>query len=131
MVSQSTLCSLMTVLLGGNGSEFPNPKALEFDGQGSQRTQVFYCDPSAPEQKGSCERNHEFIRMFISKGKPMDSLAQTDIRLMYDYINSYKRPSLGNKSPYEMIAFVYGERILSLLGYTLIPPDDVTLSPFI
>ena len=56
--------SLMPVLLGDNGSEFSNPKALESDRQGNHRTKVFYCDTSAPHQKGSAERNHEFIRMF-------------------------------------------------------------------
>lgn len=124
-------CTLMPILLGDNGSEFSNPKALEFDGQGNLRTHVFYCDPSAPEQKGSCERNHEFIRMFIPKGATLDIYTQADINLMIDHINSYGRPSLGNKSPYEMMAFMYGERIFSLLGCHLIAPDDVTLTPSI
>ncbi len=121
--------TLMPVLLGDNGSEFSNPKALEFDFQSNQRTHVFYCDPSAPEQKGSCERNHEFIRMFIPKGTTLDIYTQADICLMIDHINSYKRPSLGDKSPYEMLSFMYGDKILSLLGCHLIAPDEVTLSP--
>ncbi len=124
-------CTLMPILLGDNGSEFSNPKALEFDDQENQRTHVFYCDPSAPEQKGSCERNHEFIRMFIPKGTPLDHYTQADIDRMIDHINSYKRPSLGNKSPYEMMAFLYGKRILSMLGCHLIDFDDVTLNPSI
>ena len=53
---------LMPVLLGDNGTEFSNPKAIELDAQGNQRTRLFYCDPSAPHQKGSAERNHELIR---------------------------------------------------------------------
>lgn len=124
-------CTLMPILLGDNGSEFSNPLALEFDGQGNRRTHVFYCDPSAPEQKGSCERNHEFIRMFLPKGTPLDVYTQADIDLMIDHINSYARPCLGNKSPYEMMAFMYGERILSLLGCHPIDSDDVTLNPSI
>ena len=65
--------NLMPVLLGDNGSEFSDPKALEFDRQGNQRTHVFYCDPSASFQKCSAERNHEFIHMFIPKGTPLDN----------------------------------------------------------
>lgn len=122
-------CALMPLLLGDNGSEFSNPKALEFDGQGNQRTHVFYCDPSAPEQKGSCERNHKFIRMFIPKGTSLDIYTQADINLMMDHINSYGRPSLGNKSPYELLEFMYGKKLLSLLGCHRIAPDEVTLSP--
>lgn len=80
--------NLMPVLLGDNGSEFSDPKALEFDRQGNQRTHVFYCDPSASFQKCSAERNHEFIHMFIPKGTPLDNYTQKDISLMMDHINS-------------------------------------------
>ncbi|MGN8697697.1 hypothetical protein ACTNE3_11730, partial [Bacillota bacterium HCP3S3_F1_1] len=37
--------------------------------------------------------------------------------------------TLGNKSPYEMFAFMYGEEILKKLGLKLIPPDKINLSP--
>ena len=119
--------TLMPILLGDNGSEFSNPKALEFDRQENRRTHVFYCDASAPYQKGSAERNHEFIRMFLPKGTSLDNYAQEDISLMMDHINSYSRPGLGNKSPYEMMEFLYGEKIVQLLGMKRIPPDEVTL----
>ena len=124
-------CTLFPLLLADNGSEFSNPKALEFDGQENRRTHVFYCDPAASWQKGSCERNHSFIRMFIPKGKSMKAYTQSDIQRMIDHINSYKRPSLGNKSPYEMMSYMYGDKILSLLNCRPIAPDDVTLSPAI
>lgn len=124
-----TFLKIMPVLLGDNGSEFSNPSAIEFDGQGNRRTNVFYCDASAPHQKGSAERNHEFIRMFIPKGKSMDSYTQVHIQHMMDHINSYGRPDLGDKCPYEMMEFLYGPKILKLLGCTRIEPDKVTLKP--
>lgn len=119
------------LLLGDNGSEFSNPLALEFDRQGTRRTRVFYCDPSAPWQKGSCERNHEFLRMFIPKGTSLNSYTQTDIDRMIDHINSYKRPSLGDKSPYEMLSFLYGKDFLSRLGCRPVSSDFITLNPSI
>lgn len=122
-------CVLFPLLLGDNGSEFSNPEALELDGQKNKRSRVFYCDPSSPEQKGSCERNHEFVRMFIPKGRSLDSFTQSDISLMIDHINSYGRPSLGNKCPYEVMDFLYGERILKRFGCHQVCRDDVTLSP--
>lgn len=130
-LSPDVYCGLFPLLLGDNGSEFSNPAALELDGQGNQRSHVFYCDPSSPEQKGSCERNHEFLRMFIPKGTSLDAFTQSDISLMVDHINSYGRPGLGNKSPYEMMAFLYGEGLLKLLGCHQVCRDDVTLSPAI
>lgn len=123
--------SLMPVLLGDNGSEFSNPKASESDRQGNHRTKVFYCDASAPHQKGSAERNHEFIRMFIPKGTPMEDFSKDDISVMMNHINSYGRSSLGDKSPYEVMEFLYDPEILKLLGCTRISPDDVPLSPFV
>lgn len=119
---------LFKVCLTDNGSEFSNPKAIEYDEEGTLRTRIFYCNPNAPYQKGSAERNHEFIRQFIPKGIPLDDYTQLDISLMMDHINSYCRESLGNKSPYEMFAFLYGEELLDLLECHRIPPQDVTLN---
>jgi len=121
--------TLFKVCLADNGSEFSNPKAIEYDRQNNLRTHIFYCDPSAPYQKGSAERNHEFIRMFIPKGSDLERYTQDDINLMMDHINSYTRESLGNKSPYEMFTFLYGQEIPDLLECHLIPPQEVTLSP--
>lgn len=119
---------LMPVLLADNGSEFSNPSAIEYSRQGDQRTRVFYCDPAAPHQKGAAERNHEFIRNFVPKGKPFDLYTQRDINRMMDNINSYGRQSLGDKSPWEMMAFLYGEDLLKLLGSHKIRPNDVVLN---
>lgn len=119
---------LMPVLLGDNGSEFSNPAAIEYDRQGNRRTHMFYCDPSAPHQKGSAERNHEFIRNFIPKGRSLEPYTQRDISRMMDNINSYCRGSLGSRSPYDMMAFLYGEEILKLLGCHKIKPNDVVMN---
>ncbi len=134
-IFESLCCTLGTdsfsrlfwVLLADNGSEFSNPSAIEFGSDGVRRAHFFYCDPSAPYQKGSCERNHEFIRCFIPKGKDFGLYSQQDISLMMDHINSYSRNSLGDKCPYDVFRFFYGSELLSLLGCTIIPPQYVTL----
>lgn len=122
-------CELFKVLLGDNGSEFSNPRAIEFDKQGNRRTNVFYCDPSAPFQKGAAENNYSMIRRIIPKGKTLDIYTQDDITLMMNHINSYGRNNLGDKTPYEVFASLYGEEILRKMGATLIPADEVTLHP--
>ena len=120
--------TVFRVCLADNGSEFSNPKAIEFDEKNHRRTYVYYCNPSAPYQKGSAERNHEFIRCFLPKGTDITPYSQEDISLMMDHINSYCREGIGNKSPYDMFAFLYGEKILDLLGCHRIPPQEVTLN---
>lgn len=120
---------LFQVLLGDNGSEFSNPSAIEFDAEGIRRAWVFYCDPQAPYQKGAAENNHALIRRIIPKGTSLDGFTQEDIVLMMNHINSYRRPNLGDKSPYEVFACLYGEDTLKKMGVELIPPDEVTLHP--
>lgn len=119
---------LMPIILTDNGSEFSNPKTIEFDRQGNQRTHVFYCDASAPGQKGSIEKNHELIRYVLPKGTPFDSLTQEDITLLMDHINSYCRESLGNKCPYDVFKFFYGTSILEALNCHRIPGNEVNLT---
>ena len=122
---------LFPVCLADNGSEFSDPSAIETGPDGERRTRVFYCDPQAPYQKGSAERNHEFIRCFIPKGTDIGLYSQEQINLMMDHINSYSRESLGDKSPYAVFSFLFGKEPLSLLGYHYISPQKVTLSGLI
>ena len=120
--------SIFKLCLADNGSEFSNPAHIEFTPDGLRRTRIFFCDPQAPFQKGSAERNHEFIRYFIPKGTDMSKYTQADITMMMNHINSYSRVSLGNKCPYDVFRFLYGSDLLELLGCTTIPAQQVTLN---
>lgn len=120
---------LFPVLLADNGTEFSNPTALEFDERGNRLSHVFYCNPSSPGEKGSCEVNHEFIRRVIPKGTDIGKYTQLQISLMMDHINSYSRPELGEKAPYAMFKFYYGKKVLDLLEVKLIPPNEIILKP--
>ena len=86
-----------------------------------------YCDPNAPYQKGSAERNHEFIREFVPKGADFGKYTQEDITLMMNHINSYGRESLADKCPFEVFRFLYGDELLQLMNFVTIPANDVTL----
>ena len=121
---------LFPVILTDNGSEFSNPKAIEKrDAIPRNRTNVFYCDPSAPYQKGACEVNHELIRRILPKGSSFDDLTQKDIFLMMDHINSYKRKKLNNRNPYEAFSFYYGEDMLKKLGCKPVAAENIILKP--
>lgn len=120
---------LFSVVLTDNGSEFSNPSAIEFNGNGERRTRIFYCDPSAPFQKPAVENNHEFIRKVLPKGKSFNELEQKQINLMMNHINSYSRKKLNDKSPYDMFSFLYGNEILEILGAKLIQPNGIFLTP--
>ena len=95
---------------------------------GEKRTQIFYCHPSHPEEKGSCEVNHELIRRILEKGKSFDSFNQEDINLMMSHINSYKRKKLNNLSPLELFSTIYRKETVDKLGLKYIEPNDVNIS---
>jgi IS30 family transposase len=121
---------LFPVLLTDNGSEFSNPFAIEcVSTTGEIRTKVFYCNPCASYQKGSAEKNHEEIRRVLPKGTSFDNLEQKDIDLMMNHINSYSRPSLNDKTPYDTFKFIFGEEILKTLGSKLILSNEICLRP--
>ena len=120
---------LFVLILTDNGSEFSNPTEIEFDlDTGEKRTQIFYCHPSSPYEKGSCEVNHELLRRILPKGTSFDELNQKDINLMMSHINSYKRKKLNNESPYSIFSKLYGNDTINKLGIQEIEPNDVNLS---
>lgn len=131
VLGRATFQKLFPVILTDNGSEFSNPKVIEFgpDEKDIRRTYVFYCDPSSPYQKGAIEVNHELIRRVVPKGKSFDAYVQEDIFLMMDHINSYKRKKLNNRSPYDAFSFYYGEDILKKLACKPVSAENIILKP--
>lgn len=119
------------IILTDRGTEFSNPYALECDNNGEIKTKVFYCDPYCSWQKGALERNHEFIRYVLPKGQTFDNLTQEDITLLMIHINNYPRKDLNEKSPYELAALLLDNKVLRVLHYHKIRPDDVILKPWL
>ena len=128
-IGRDAFCRIFPVLLCDNGTEFTNPKALEFDHYGNRRCHVFYCHPYSSHEKGACENNHEFIRKIIPKGTDISPISIGHVELMMSHINSYGRPDLGDKSPYEVFSFLYGETILPGLRICRIERNDIILRP--
>ena len=120
---------LFPVILTDNGSEFSNPSEIEFNmNSGELRTKIFYCEPRRPDQKGSCEVNHEMIRRILPKGKSFDNLTQDDINKIMSHINSYKRKKLNNCSPLQLFNLLYGNDIAKKFGIVEIKPNEINLS---
>lgn len=120
---------MFPVILTDNGAEFADPDLFEFSQDGTRRTTLFYCDPRRSEQKGGIEKNHEYIRYIVSKGKPFDDLTQEKVTLMMSHINSTARPGLHGKNPMQVALQCFGCEAMDRLGLTLIPPDEVNLTP--
>ena len=122
---------LFPVILTDNGSEFKRVDELEYNDELEYRTSIYYCDSMASWQKPHIEKNHEFIRYVIPKGKTLNPYTQEDMTLLMNHINSIKRPKLGDKCPYELVEEDDEEMkaLMDLLKMHRIPPDEVHLMP--
>lgn len=117
------------IILTDNGTEFSNPLSLEFNYDGIGRTRIFFCNPGASYQKGTIEKNHEFIRYVIPKGVSMDNFTQSDIDLMINHINSLTRPSLNNATPYDLAQILLDKEVLKKLNLKKIAANEIQLKP--
>lgn len=117
------------VILTDNGSEFKHTKEMETTDDGKKRTKIFYCDPQASWQKPKIEKNHEFIRYVLPKGKSLNPYTQEDMTILANNINSTRRNLLGGKSPYEAITNKSVLNLMKLMGLHMIPSDEVNLTP--
>lgn len=129
LLGDSLYRKLFQVLVTDNGIEFSLLDEIEVDSNGELISRVFFCDPYSSSQKGACEKNHEFIRYILPKGKFFDSLTQKDVDLIFSHINSTPRKSLGFSTPYAVFANTFGKDLLNKLNIHLIPKDEVLLKP--
>lgn len=120
---------LFPVILTDNGRCFKDAMSLEYTKSGSPRTKIFYCDPQASWQKPHIEKNHEFIRYVIPKGKTFKGYTQEDMTLIANHINSTIRPGLGHKSPYDLVETDEMKKLLEVLNMSQVAADEICLSP--
>ena len=129
LIPLDTYKNLSQVILTDNGHEFFDVNNIEcILSTGEYVTHLFFCDPHVSSQKGSIEKNHEFIRYILPKGSSFKNITQENCNLIMNNINSLCRDSLNGKSPYEAMLFLCDEYILKSLSCYYIEPDNVDLS---
>lgn len=120
---------LFEVILTDNGTEFTDADSIMFSTEtGELLSNLFYCEPYSAWQKGSLERNHQYIRYVLPKGTSFSGLTQEDCYLLASHINSTPRKSLNDCTPFEAAKVFLGEKNLHVFGIKEIPFDDVDLS---
>lgn len=80
------------------GTEFAGFRALE-DGIGACS---WFCDPSAPWQKGTVENTNKRIRRFLPGSTDLAIVSQRDLLDLTRHINDQPRKCLGYKTPREV-----------------------------
>ena len=94
----------------------------------------WYADPYCSTHKPHIERVHEDIRRVLMKGTSFNALDQDGINLVMSHVNSMHKPSLGDRTPYDVFIEKHGEsgrKLLEALGIRKVPGNQVTLHPFL
>ena len=131
LASEGWFSRVFGVGLTDRGSEFSDAEGIERSvlDPSKKRCSIFYCDPMASHQKGSCEKNHVEFRKIVPKGASMDALTAWDMALVMSHVNSYPRASLGGLAPIDLALQVLPKSLLDALGVTRISPNDVIMTP--
>lgn len=117
------------VILTDNGWEFSKPDGIEFNLEtGEKLINLFYTDPYSSWQKGSLERNHQFIRYILPKGISLDNITQKNAIDITNNINSVQRKSLNYLTPYDLFIEQYGSETAKLLNLIKINHHKINLS---
>lgn len=87
-----------------NGSEFKDFRGMEQSiYRKGKRTQIYYCHPQSPHERGSNENNNHLIRRFFSKGADFDSVVtRAKAKAVEDWMNEYPRPLFGGACSYDL-----------------------------
>jgi IS30 family transposase len=62
-------------------------------------TQVSFCDPHSPWQRGSNENTNRLLRHWFAKGTDLSVHDAAELRRVQDKLNTRPRPTLGLKTP--------------------------------
>lgn len=75
------------------------------------------------------EKNHEYIRFVVPKGKTFDKYTQKNLTMVANHINGEARDSLNGCTPYQLSLLLLNNQLHANLQLQEIAPDEVTLIP--
>lgn len=120
---------VFAAILTDRDSKFNDFLAIEFNPHGESRTHIFYCNPSASNEKPHVENYNSQLRWVIPKKAILNDCVQDDLYVLASHMNARMLSSIDDSTPYQLFREIYGEEVLHKLHIAYIPPRDVTLQP--
>lgn len=79
-----------------NGCEFADAAGIERSASGKgTRTEVYYCHPYRPSERGSNENQNGLIRRHLPKGTDLSTIPYEETKRIEDWLNNYPRKMFG------------------------------------
>lgn len=79
-----------------NGCEFADAAGIERSASGKgTRTEVYYCHPYRPSERGSNENQNGLIRRNLPKGTDLSTVSYEETKRIEDWLNNYPRKMFG------------------------------------
>ena len=79
-----------------NGCEFADAAGIERSASGKgARTEVYYCHPYRPSERGSNENQNGLIRRHLPKGTDLSTVSYEETKRIEDWLNNYPRKMFG------------------------------------
>ena len=86
-----------------NGTEFADVSGIERScRKRGKRTQLYFCHPYSPHERGSNENMNKIIRRFFPKSTNFDKITLCEVNSVQTWINNYPRRILKWKSAMEV-----------------------------
>ena len=96
---------------------------------GEKRCAAYFADPSRPDQKGACEKNHVELRKLLPKGTSFDAMSAYELSEISSHVNSTIRKGCGNATPLALARLALPQGLLDNLGLRDIPAKEVIAIP--
>lgn len=128
---ENCFSELFGLMLLDRGSEFDDIEGMERScaDPSRKRCACYFADPSRPDQKGACEKNHVELRKVLPKGASLAPLDAATLSEVCSHVNSTVRRGCGNASPIKLAKLVFPQYLLDNLGIREIPAKDVISAP--
>ena len=79
-----------------NGCEFADAAGIERSASGKgTRTEVYYCHPYRPSERGSNENQNGLIRRHVPKGTDLSTISDEETKRIEAWLNNYPRKMFG------------------------------------
>lgn len=102
----SSFFGIFRTITVDNGTEFSDYEGMEKAlYRVGKRTEVYFCHPHAPHERGTNEVQNKLIRRFFPKGSDFDAIVnRNDVKITEKWMNEMPRKLFGGKSAADMFS---------------------------